>query len=134
MERSGLLKRLEALLNSELSSEPFDLRMGPDGPELVFQSPSNEVGEFTVSAGDNELIVGLGRFTHIHLSAVCRNSDVAKNTFQFLRDIFEERVEFYCGRFGGGLRKVGSKPRGWLSKWLLGSYTYRWSGRVEEQV
>ncbi len=130
MKEPDLLKQLETLLTSELSSQPFDRQMGTDGPELVFRSPSQEVGDFTVSADGNELIVGLGRFTHIHFSSQNQNDDIVKNTFGFLRDIFEDRVEFYGGEKGGGCRPVGKKDRGWLSKWIFGSSTYRWSGRV----
>ena len=126
MEGSGLLSQLEQLLSSELPGTPFQRCLGADRQALVFQSPSREVGELYVCEDREGLVVFIGEFMHLHWIDVSK-AKTARNVLYFLREVFEDRVEFYGNARAGGCRPVG-KPRGWLSRLVSGHATYRWSG------
>ncbi len=114
----------------------FLRREGRDGPEIVFFSPTESVGERVVTDKGEELTVSIGTFTHGHwscpdgsIAAEQRPDWIARNVLDFIAAILSDKIEFFGGGAGGGSRPVG-KPRGWLSKFFFGAKTYRWSGPV----
>ena len=136
MSTAANLERLARLLEVEMPHAVFDRRVGPDGPELVFRSPSDEVGELVITDDGDELTVCIGRFTHSRwgrfnttLPVEQRPEHVARSVLEFVGAILSDRIEFFGSGTGGGSRPVG-KPRGWLSRLLFGAITYRWSGPV----
>ncbi|GAB3092368.1 hypothetical protein [Lysobacter terrae] len=136
MSTTANLECLAQLLEAEMPHAAFQRRVGPDGPELVIRSPSDQVGELVITDDGDELTVCIGTFTHSHwgcfdstLPAEQRPEQVAKPVLEFISAILSDRIEFFGASTGGGSRPVG-KPRGWLSRLMFGSTTYRWSGPV----
>lgn len=127
--------RLLARLDEKFGS--FEKPAPPD--ELAaFSSPCPEFGTVILTDDGDETTVFVGSFTHVHFSAdgdiaddVLRAEGVADDVVRFLENLFADRIEVYGNGNFGACRKVGSKPRGWLSKWLFGSESFCWSGPVK---
>ena len=91
-----------------------------------------------VDDGD-EFTVYIGDITHCYfeLDDELESSELAAAqavaaVVDFVEAILTERMEFYGGGTYGGSRLRSEKPRSWLSRLLLGSKTYVWSGPVED--
>lgn len=131
------LERLMQLLATQMPGVVFGRRQGDDGTELVIRSPSDQVGELVVTDDGDELTVHIGTFTHSHWGCtdaavpVERRPDrIAQDVIAFIRAVLSDEIEFYGRGAAGGSRRAG-KPRGWLSRRLFGTTTYRWSGPLE---
>lgn len=137
-----IAKRLIELLQTEAPEIVFHRGDGGTrlGSELFLQAPNSAVGELHITDEGDELTAFIGGM-HGHwgcyeqgLSEAERREHIAREMLQFIRDVVSDRIEFYGSKASGGLRKVGSKPRSFLSKLLHGRQTHTWSGPVRMRV
>jgi hypothetical protein len=120
-----LAETLIPLLKARFSDRPFVVGTGSH-PAATFPAIHPEVGDLVIQDDGDELTVYVGNFTHVHF-------DNVDDTLAFLEDVFADRMEFFGSHLGGGgCRKRAGKPRGVVSKALLGRRTYVWSGPVED--
>lgn len=133
--------RLAELLVSKLQTRFADrsMKLGGEGDSLVvFPAAHPEVGAVEIYGDEDELTVVLGRFTHTHfgnfdegLTEPERSERIAHDVEEFLADLFADKIELYGSHLGGGgWRSVDEKPRGFVSRLILGGKTYVWSGPV----
>jgi hypothetical protein len=128
--KEALLRRLASVLAH------VPVRVPAEGDTLaIFPARHPEVGDVTVAANGEELVVMLGRFTHVHFASqdralppAARTEQVVSEAADFLEQLFADRIEFYGGPRGGGWRPRTGSKRGGLSRWFFGRKTYVWSG------
>lgn len=114
------------------------MQRSPEGIQrVIFPAISPEVGDVELQDDGYEVTLYLGTFTHVHfyeyqkdISELERAQRVANRVINFLDDLFADRIEFFGNGFGGGCRARKEARRGILSRLLLGSRTYVWSGPV----
>jgi hypothetical protein len=133
-----LARALLARLDLAFAGQP---RTVADGERTVVTFPAwnEEVGDLAIEVFGEELVVSLGRFTHLHFDEpdaadgnAARAERLADRVVAFVRDVFADRVEFYGNARGGACRPRGGPRRGLLSRWWLGSRTYVWSGPLPD--
>jgi hypothetical protein len=132
-----LTRTLLARLDEAFAGTPRAIE-GGDRTVVTFPAWHHDVGDLSIEVFGDELVVSVGRFTHLHFedhepgdaedAAAARLVD---EVVAFVRDVFADRIEFYGGRFGGGCRQRGGAPRGWFSRLLFGRRAYVWSGPLD---
>ena len=130
-----LAETLIPRLEERFSGRPIVIGTGSQ-PTATFPAVHPDVDDLIVQDDGDELTIYVGRFTHVHLGNYDegvteneREQRIVEETLAFLDDIFADRIEFFASRFGsGGCRKRDGKPRGVVSKLLLGPRSYVWSG------
>ena len=82
---------------------------------------------------EDEITVFFGDFTHMHFGSYGEQTtqaiaaqSIANDVINFMRPVFEDRLEFFRWWGGGGCRAKGSQ--GWLSRSLFGENGVVWSG------
>ncbi len=93
------------------------------------------MGDLIIIDDGDEFTVYIGNITHCHFPLDDRAStpqlageQVVNAVVQFVEGVLTDQIEFYGGGTYGGSRPRSDKPRGWRSRFLLGSVTYLWSG------
>jgi hypothetical protein len=89
-----------------------------DSGSVVAISPgSPAIGAIEIQDDLDELTVFVGDFTHGHfgcyekkLSLSDREERVANEVLDFLTDVFDDKIEFYRHKRGGGWRPAGTAP------------------------
>ncbi len=136
--RSPLHHALVRRLADDFADRPMRL---PAGGEVlaVFPAMHPEVGDVSILANGDELVLSLGRFTHLHFA--CHDKPlppdagaarIVAEVAEFLRELFADRIEFYGTRRSGWRPRTGRK-RGALSRLFFGRTTYVWSGPLPEE-
>ena len=131
--RDALVPKLRAAFPGEL------IRVGGEADALiVFPAKHPEIGDLVIQDEGDELTVIVGTITHRHFasqspgsSAQFQAEQIATEVTEYLRQLFADEIEFYGDGSRGGARARSDKERGLVSKLLLGTRTYVWSGPIE---
>jgi hypothetical protein len=116
------------------------MELGPESHILAtFYSPNPEVGALAIQDDGDEITVFLADRTHFHIECSDeqkteqeRAEDITAQLLEFLTKLFADQIEFYGTGASGGCRERQTKRRGVLSRLLLGSQSYVWSGPLAE--
>jgi hypothetical protein len=134
--RDALIPRLHAAFPA--ADMQFDVKTGSGPALVVFPAKHPEVGELVIYDWDDQYVVFIGNFTHLHFGdwdtdwpAAERARSAAGEVVEYLRKVFADEVVFYGNHRGGGDRPRSSKERGFLSKAVFGERSYVWSGPLE---
>jgi hypothetical protein len=116
--------RLPSKLKARWPDRPMKLG-GTDGLLVVFPAAHPEVGDVQIHDNGADIIVSIGKFTHEHFLT-------DDEVIAFLEQLFADRIELFGVGRRGGWRARSPKPRGKISKFLLGRRTYVWSGPLAD--
>lgn len=101
----------------------------------VFSSPSEAVGDATVSLLGPGAVLVVGHFTHRHfecdserLSEAERAEEVAAELSQFLDRLFADEIVFFGNATAGGFAERAVARRSWLARAVAGGRFHVWSG------
>jgi hypothetical protein len=116
------------------------MELGPQKHILAtFYSPSPEVGCLAIQDDGDEITMFLANRTHFHigcyddaLTEQQKTEAIAGEVLDFMRKLFSDEIEFFGTGPSGGCREWQSTKRGLLSKLLLGSKSYVWSGPLAQ--
>ena len=134
MDRELLIATLSRRLPDHSMSVP-----GADGCIASFRSPHPDVGDLMIVDDGDEFTVFIGNITHCHFELddeleppAIAHEQAVRTVVDYVEAILTDQIEFYGGGTYGGSRPRSDKPRGWLSRMLLGSTTYVWSGPIKQ--
>lgn len=129
---------LIAMLSRRLPDHPMSVP-GTDGCIASFRSPHPAVGDLMIVDDGDEFTVFIGNITHCHFelddeleSPALAHEQAVNTVVDYVEGILTEQIEFFGRGTYGGSRLRSGKPRGWLSRKLLGSTTYVWSGPINK--
>lgn len=131
-QRSPLAEALLRRLGAEFAGRP--MHFPPGGEVLViFPAMHPEVGDAAIAGNGDELVLHLGKFTHIHFAGHEKPrargpGPLLDEVVDFLRELFADRIVFHGTGRAGAWHPRTARKRGALSRFLLGNTTYVWSG------
>lgn len=106
---------------------------------VSFQSRHLDIGDLRIVDDGGEFTAYIGDITHCHFEAddeleslELAQEQAVNDIVDFVEGVLTDQIEFYGGGMYGGSRLRGAKPRSWISRMLLGSKTYVWSGPVAD--
>jgi cbb3-type cytochrome oxidase subunit 3 len=128
-----LIKRFQ----DRFPEQPFHIHES-DPSAIVVPPKHSAVGELWIYDGGTHIIVEINPFLHQDFDLLGRNLDEGRealvvDVLLFLKEIFEDKIEFYGRPNGCSHQERGKKPRGFVSKLFFGKTTYVWSGPIEER-
>ena len=99
--------------------------VGESESSIIIPPKNAEVGSVYIEEYLEELLVGIGSFTHWHvgcynsgLSEVEKANEIATSVSEFLANLFEDKVVFWKNKKNGGFYRLGEKTnsRSWFGK------------------
>lgn len=128
---------LVAELSRRLPEHEF-LVPGAHQSVVSIESPHPDIGHLLVIDDGDEFTVHIGDMTHCHFELddevepiEAAHQKVVDEVVDLVEGVLADRIEFFGGGTYGGSRPRSTKPRSWLSRLVLGTTTYVWSGPVK---